>query len=270
MPAADDRDRCFGRPEYADMLVARSGLGEVTAIGFGGVPLICGDDQPCQPTKRRIAGTLALFDFVFVEGLAIAGDKRAHNRMLRLVGLQVPDAPSCLPSCAPNHLMQQLKCSLGGTGVAVTQAEIGVDDADQIELGKMVPFRDKLRADDEIEASFSNVVELLPETLDRLHEIARQNQNPCLREQLSRFLLEPLHTGADRSKALSSLTVRTFRRRRDRISAVVTHQPALEAMIDQPGIAIRALKTEPAGPAQCEGRIAAPVEKQQRLLAPRQ
>src|SRR5262245_13760872 len=190
--------------------------------------------------------------------------------MLRLMGLQVAETPPRLASGAPNHLMQQLKCSLGGTGVAVTQAEIGVDNADKVELGKMVSFRDKLRSNDEIEASFGNVVELLPKPFDRFHKIARQHQNPGLREQFSRLLLEPLHAGANRGKALGGMTVRTFSRWRDRISAVVTHQPALEAMIDQPGIAIRALEPEAARPAQCQGRIAAPIKKQQCLFAPRQ
>src|SRR5690242_11686417 len=125
--------------------------------------------------------------------------------------------------------MQQLKCSLGGTGVAVTQAEIGIDDADQIELWKMVPFGDKLRADDEIEAPSGNIIEFLSQPFDRFHEIARQHQNPRLWEQISRLLLKPLHAGADGSEALGSVTVWTFRWWRDRISAVMTHELALEA-----------------------------------------
>src|SRR6476646_4275253 len=153
MPATHDRDRCFGRTEHADMFVARSGLGEGTAVGFGGVPLICGDNQPCQPPKWRIARALALFNFVLVEGLAVAGDKRAHDRMFWLVGLQVAETPSLLTPCSSNHLMQQLKSTLRRTGVAVAKAKIRVDDADQVEFGKMVPFGDKLRTDDEIETS---------------------------------------------------------------------------------------------------------------------
>ena len=180
MPATYDRDRCFGGTEHADMFVAWSGLGEGAAVGFGGVPLICGDDQPCQPPKWRIARTLALFDFVFVEGLAVAGDKRAHYRMFWLVGLQVAETPPLLAPCSSNHLMQQLKSTLRRTGIAVTKAEIRVDDADQVELGKMVPFGDKLRTDDKIEASLGDVVELLPKAFDQFHEIARQHKNAGL------------------------------------------------------------------------------------------
>src|SRR6185312_2497198 len=104
-----DRDRCFGRTEHADMFVARSGLGEGTAVGVGGGPRICGGNQPCQPPKWRIARAPALFNFVLVEGLAGAGDKRAHDRMFWLGGLQVAETPTLLTPCASNHLMQQLK-----------------------------------------------------------------------------------------------------------------------------------------------------------------
>ena len=48
---------------------------------------------------------------------------------------------------------------------------------------------------------------------------------------------------------------------------MVAHESAPEAMVDQPCIAMRALQPEPAGPAQRERRIAAPVEKQERLVA---
>ena len=48
---------------------------------------------------------------------------------------------------------------------------------------------------------------------------------------------------------------------------MVAHQSFLEPMIDQPGVAMRALQAEAAGAAQRERRIAAAVEEQQRLLA---
>ena len=47
---------------------------------------------------------------------------------------------------------------------------------------------------------------------------------------------------------------------------MVADQPLLEAVIDQPGVAIRALQAEAAGAAQRQRRIAAAVEEQQRLL----
>ncbi len=46
----------------------------------------------------------------------------------------------------------------------------------------------------------------------------------------------------------------------------MAHQLALETVIDQPGIAVRAGEAEAAGAAQSERRVAAAVEEQQRLL----
>jgi len=188
MPAPYDRNRSFGGTKHADMFVAWSGLGEGAAVGFGGVPFICGDDQPCQPPKWRISRTLALFDFVFVEGLAVAGNKRTHYRMLWLVGLQVAETSSHLAPCTSNNLMQQLKSTLRRTWIAIAEAKVRVDDADQVELGKVVPFGDKLRTDDKVEASLGDIVELLPKAFDRFHEITRQHKNAGLWKQLSRLL----------------------------------------------------------------------------------
>src|SRR5436190_1191367 len=42
---------------------------------------------------------------------------------------------------------------------------------------------------------------------------------------------------------------------------------ALEAMIDQPGVAVRTVEAEAAGAAKRQRRVAAAIQKQQRLLA---
>ena len=111
-----------------------------------------------------------------------------------------------------------------------------------------------------------DVVELLAQALHRFHQIARQHQNAFARKQLRRLLLQPLDARADRRETFGGVALRAFRRRRHVEAAMVADQPPLEAMIDQPGVAIRALQAEAAGAAQSERRKAAAVEKQQRLL----
>jgi hypothetical protein len=69
--------------------------------------------------------------------------------------------------------MQELKRAFGGARVAVGKAEIGIDDADEIELGEMMPLGDQLRADDDVEASRGHFVELFAQPLDGFDEIAR-------------------------------------------------------------------------------------------------
>jgi hypothetical protein len=76
--------------------------------------------------------------------------------MFGLMGLQIAVTAAGFTAGTPDHLMQQLEGALGRTGIGVGEAEIAVDDADQIELGKMVALGDKLRADDDVELAGGN------------------------------------------------------------------------------------------------------------------
>ena len=174
--------------------------------------------------------------------------------MLGLVRLQKADAAALLAAGAADHLMQQLERALGRARIAVAEPEIGVDDADQIELGEMMALGDQLRADDDVEAALRHVVELLPQALHRFHQVARQHQDARAGKQLGRLLLQPLDAGADGGEAFGGVAVRAFRRRRHGEAAMVADQPPLEAVIDQPGVAIRALQAEAAGAAERERR----------------
>ena len=109
-----------------------------------------------------------------------------------------------LAAGAADHLMQQLERTLGGARIAVAKAEIGVDDADQIELGKMMPLGDELRADDDVEPAVRDVIEFLAQPLHRLHQVARQHQNAAAGKQRRRLLLQPLDAGADSDEASRS------------------------------------------------------------------
>src|ERR1039458_5512311 len=80
-------------------------------------------------------------------------------------------------------------------------------------------------------------------------------------------MLQPLDAGAEGRETFGGMAMRAFRRRRHGEAAMVAHQPPLEAVIDQPGVAIRALQAEAAGAAERERRVAAAIEEQQRLLA---
>ena len=82
---------------------------------------------------------------------------------------------------AADHLMQQLERALGGARVARAEAEVGIDHADQIELGKLVPLGDELRADDDVDAALLDRAQFLAHALDR-HQIARQHEHALLRE----------------------------------------------------------------------------------------
>src|SRR5262249_60951178 len=166
------------------------------------------------------------------------------------MGPQRPDTPPLPAPRAPNDVVQRLECVSGGTRIAITKPEIGIDYADQIELGKMVSLGNELRTDDEKKPPRCYVVELPPQTLDRFHKVAREHQNAGLRKQLRCLLLKPFDAWPDGCKAFGGMAIRAFRRWRDGIPTVVTHQPSLKPMIDQPSVAIRTLHTESAGTTQ--------------------
>src|SRR5712692_709059 len=64
------------------------------------------------------------------------------------------------------------------------------------------------------------------------------------------------------------MALRAFLRLRRIEAAMMAHELAPEAVIDQPGIAVRTVEPEAAGAAERERRIAAAIEEQQGLLAP--
>ncbi len=133
--------------------------------------------------------------------------------MLGLVRLQKAIAPPRLAAGAADHLMQKLEGALGGARIAVGKAEIGVDDADQIELRKMVALGDELRADHDVEAALRDVVELLAQPLHGVDQIAGEHQDARLGKQLGRLLLQPLDAGTDRDEAALRLAFRALLRR---------------------------------------------------------
>ena len=71
-------------------------------------------------------------------------------------------------------------------------------------------------------------------------------------------------------EAVGRLAFGTVLRMQHRKSAVMADELPPEPMIDQPGVAIRALHAEAAGAAQRQRRIAAPVHVKERLLAAQQ
>src|SRR5690242_14028932 len=124
----------------------------------------------------------------------------------------------------------------------------------------MMPLGDELRADDDVEAPLRDVVELRPQALDRVDEIARENQNAAAGKELRRLLLQPFDAGAHGCEAFRRMAVRARGRRRHRVAAVMADEPALEAMIDEPRVAIRAVQAIAAGAAQSERRVTAAIE----------
>ena len=241
--------------------------GELARKAFRGRAVAGGNDQAGEPAERRIAGAFARIDLAGIERLAVAGDQRLHHGMFGLMGLQIADAAALIAAGAADHLVEQLKRPLGGARIAIAEAEIRIDDADQIEPREIMPLRHQLGADDDVDAAFGDFVELAAHGLDRGDQVARQHHGARLRKQRGRFFLQTLDAGADRDQRFFGRAMRADVRARHREAAMVTDQPLAKAVIDQPGVADRAGKAMPAGAAQRQRRVAAAIEEQQRLLA---
>ena len=88
-------------------------------------------------------------------------------------------------------------------------------------------------------------------------------------KQLRRLLGDPLHAGTAGHQRIDAAAFDAGLGRALHMAAMVADQGAAEAVLHEPGRAVRAFVAMGAGPAEGERRIAAPVEEEQRLLAAR-
>ena len=188
--------------------------------------------------------------------------------MLGHIGLDRP-RPGCVAAGAAGHLIEKLEGALGGAQVAVREAEIGVDHADQRQLREVVALGDELGADDDIDLAVldrarSGLAAIAAAGDSRsttargaLRESAPRPPRRCARcrGRTARSECSAPHSGRPRGSA-----------RRCRNGGIPA---AAEAVLDQPGRAVRAFEAMAAGPAERQRRIAAAVQEQQRLLAAR-
>src|SRR5436190_17057499 len=106
----------------------------------------------------------------------------------------------------------------------------------------MVALRDELRADHDVDAAFFDIAELLAHALDRGDQIAGEHEDAVVWKQRVGLFLEPLHARPAGDERLRRMAFRTRGGRRRGEAAVMADKLALEAVIDQPGIAVRAVE----------------------------
>ena len=190
--------------------------------------------------------------------------------MFGLPGLEQAASRFFAAPGAARRLLQQLERALGGARIAIGEADIGVDDADQSQKREIMALGDELRADDDVVGAARRLLQLMAQMLQPAGKIGGENQQPRLRKQRLRFLGEPLDAGSASGQAVGFLACRADVGALFDMAAMMADERAAKAMLDQPGRAIGALEAMAAGAAQSQRRIAAPVEEQQRLFAARQ
>ncbi len=100
--------------------------------------------------------------------------------MIGIVGLDERPSLDVAPPCPSRHLAEQLEGPFAGARIGCFERQIGVDHADQRQLGKMMPLGHELRADDEIMSPGGDLAQRFLERRTP-NEIARQDDETRLR-----------------------------------------------------------------------------------------
>ena len=166
------------------------------------------------------------------------------------------------------HLMQKLERAFARARVcAMSKAQIAVHDADESEIGEVMALGHDLRADDDIDLMRFDLVDDGPHFRETGNEIGGQEREAGLREAFGDFFRHALYARAASDHTVGRAALGALLGKRNREAAVMAIQALLEAVLDEPRGALGAFAAVPARAAQRQRGIAAPVEKQQRLLA---
>ena len=248
VPSAHQMNGCGRRPQHRDTLGHRHHARHATreSLGLGGVT--AGNDERRQPAIGRQHGAFA--DRLFLIEIAVAGAafQRQHQRMLREIGLDQGAARLLAAPRPSRHLRHQRPGALTAARIARFKCKIGINDADQCQMRKMMALGHQLRADDEVIFTAFHLADRIAQQ-NPARQVARQDGEPRLGKALCCFLRQALDARPHRHELSFRPALRTSLRHRFQMPAMVTHELAPEAMLDQRGRAIGTLHAMPAGPA---------------------
>src|SRR5690606_3530571 len=148
--ASDKRHRCFSGTQNIDLRSMRGCAAHFAGKTFSFGLTAGADDDRSKPTEGRQTCLPSLVNLTLVEFLRITRNKRLHDRMVRLVGLDQASALQPAAAGATSNLTQQLERAFRRPRVSVGEAKIGVDNANKRHSGKVVTLRHKLGADNDI------------------------------------------------------------------------------------------------------------------------
>src|SRR5512143_1851676 len=125
----------------------------------------------------------------------------------------------------------------------------------------------ELGADDDVDLAVLDLAQGLAEIADAWREIARQQHAPRLGKEGCNLLVDAFDAGPARHERMLSRAIGAGLGDRHEGPAMVSFEPAAEAVLDQPGRAVGAFEFEAAIPADGDRGIAAPVQEQESLLS---
>src|SRR6516165_2501520 len=121
--------------------------------------------------ERRIFAPLTKFTFLLPEAFEIVVSGKLYSRAERCRTLHEHFSFRVTSAGTTGDLGQQLKCALTGSKVRHVQSDIGVDDPDQRDIGKIESFCDHLRPDKNIDFANSKRLERLSVRILSAHRI---------------------------------------------------------------------------------------------------
>ena len=227
------------------------------------------DDDRGEAAEGRHGGLAPGLGLGGVEALRIAADQRGDHRRVGIVGLDEDAARLVAAPGAAGDLLDLLEAALGGAQVAALQAEVGVDHADQGEVGEMIALGDELGADDDVDlARLHRATNSAALPGDQI--VSRGDDRGARVGEEGRDLVgDALDAGAAGDQAVLLVAFGAQPRRRHDMAAMVAGEAVHQPVLDHPGGAIGALEAVAAGAAQGQRRVAAAVEEQQATARPR-
>ena len=248
--------RC-GRALRAGPGVAQERLRRLALLRFG--------PHQREARERGQASAATLFERLGAELPVALQHQHPQQGVLRVVGLEQDPAGALTAAGPARDLEQQLRHPLRGPEVDAEQSGVGVEDRDQGDVREVVPLREHLGADHRVDLARVHAVEQRlqrPAPADRVavHPGHAQALDSSLQRARDPLGAEPQAAHVLRAAPGALVDERALR------AAVVAAQPVVLSVQHQVCVAPVAVRDPAAGEAHEPGRVAAPVDEQERLL----
>ena len=275
MPAeasAQARQRLRRGPEHThvalrDLLTHEIGHGAGERLDLARIGAI--EQQRHEPRERRILGVAALGELLLPERqFALVLLRRRHRLdggVFRRAGLHQHLARHLAAARPPRDLRQQLVGAFGRSEVGQVQRHVGIEHADQRDVGEVESLGDHLGAQQDVGIAARERLQGLAGAVLRARHVRVQAQHARAREHARQLALGTLRARAgvtqQRQPALGADVGRRLA-----VVAIVTAQPRRIAVVGERDIATRTLWRVAAAATLHMVRVATSIEPQQHLL----
>ncbi len=240
--------------------------GEIVSVGQRNIERPPLHDHVDERDRRRIVQARAEFHFALVERFVLLRGRGADAVVIRVERLHDGFARRVAPPRASDDLREQLERPFSRAKVGQPEADVGRDDAHERDRGKVVPLRDHLRADDDVDRPRGHAAQHVGDRAAAADGVAIDAGDARLREPLAEIGLEPFRADASLLQVFAAADA-ACARHGGRVVAVVAAQPALRAVVRQHDAAVRTFDGRAALAAEHDGREAAAVQQHDGLFA---